>query len=298
MEKAFKFGSHEHLVGIISAPDDMAAASGRAAIVFLNAGLVHRVGPYRIHVELGRVLATEGYLALRFDLSGIGDSQFTPETREYKEMVKRDIQDAMDFLQQRYKAQKFVLIGNCSGAFNAQMAAAADDRISGLVLMDGFAARTFGYYYTVFKKYLKNPYRFFRTLGMVIDRRIKKIFEEAGEQPDKVNMFWNHLPQRTQLASELIILAQRGVAMLCIYSGGLQLHYNYANQFSDIFSDVDFRGTLQLGYFANADHTYTSYPERRKLIEFIRKWVNENHRHLPAEGANEQMQAVFSKQTV
>lgn len=275
MEKVFKFGNHEHLVGIISAPDNMTVACERPAVVFLNAGLVHRVGPYRIHVDLGRILASEGYLTMRFDLSGIGDSQFTPETREYKETVKRDIQDAMDFLQQRYKAEKFVLIGNCSGASNAHMVATVEERISGLVLMDGFFYKTAGFYYTAMKPYLANPVKFIAGMVKFLIGYFKRLVPRPKQEVKIVSMFSNVPPPKQKLADDFANLARRGVAMLCIYSGSLTAYYNYPNQFIDMFKNVDFRGMLQLQYFENADHTYTAHSERRKLIECIRQWLND-----------------------
>ncbi|HEY5972738.1 MAG TPA: hypothetical protein VIT22_12400, partial [Pseudoxanthomonas sp.] len=53
-------------------------ASGTArgtTVVLLNAGLIHRVGPFRLYVRLARELAESGFDVLRFDLPGIGDGQ-------------------------------------------------------------------------------------------------------------------------------------------------------------------------------------------------------------------------------
>jgi hypothetical protein len=276
IEKVFKFGSHEHLIGVVSTPENSFTEGGRPAVLLLNSGLLHRIGPYRLNVDLGRILASDGYLNMRFDLSGIGDSQFTPEKSYYAASVICDIQNAMDFMQKHYKSERFVLIGNCSGASNAEMSALADKRITGLVLMDGFAIRTFGFYFRVFIKYLKNPFRFFRMLGKIINSQITKIFMKSEKEPQKTSMFSNSQPKRAQLASEMRLLVERGVAILCIYSGGLPSWYSYPTQFLDMFKDVDFQGMLQLEHFKNADHLYTAYSERRKLIECTRQWLNHN----------------------
>ena len=276
MEKVIKFGRHDHLVGIITLPDDREASFQKPAILFLNAGLLHRIGPYRLHVDLGRALTSDGCITMRFDLSGIGDSQFTAERAEYKENVKNDIQDAMNFIQQKYNIDRFELVGLCSGAANAQMVAAVDHRIIGAVMMDGFAYRTPGFYYHLFKPHLKNPFHLITAAYKILLQRLRKVIRKPGGEPAKISMFSNIQPPRKQVAAEFVQLVQRGVAMLCIYSGGISAYYNYANQFKDMFGSVDFKGLLQLHYFKDADHTYTAYDQRKKLIACIRQWINEH----------------------
>jgi hypothetical protein len=43
-----------------------------------NAGMLHRVGPYRLHVRLARDLARMGFSSLRVDLADTGDSPLRP----------------------------------------------------------------------------------------------------------------------------------------------------------------------------------------------------------------------------
>lgn len=74
-EEAHRFGRASHLVGVVGLPDTRRAAIG---VIVLNAGLVHRVGPFRLHVELTRRINATGYATLRFDLSTLGDSAAAP----------------------------------------------------------------------------------------------------------------------------------------------------------------------------------------------------------------------------
>ena len=71
IEEVTRFGSNGSLVGILSRP--MRSNRNLPAILLLNAGLVHRVGPNRIYVRLARHFAALGFSVLRFDFSGIGD---------------------------------------------------------------------------------------------------------------------------------------------------------------------------------------------------------------------------------
>lgn len=72
--KAFTFGSHGGLVGVVCEPDAGPRPDVPAVLLF-NVGLNHRVGPGRLNVDLARRLAHSGYATLRFDLSGLGDSE-------------------------------------------------------------------------------------------------------------------------------------------------------------------------------------------------------------------------------
>ena len=72
-ERPVMIGADRNLMGIVCEPDGPWPAS-RPAMIMLNAGLIHRVGPNRLHVRLARELAARGFLSLRLDLSGRGDS--------------------------------------------------------------------------------------------------------------------------------------------------------------------------------------------------------------------------------
>src|SRR5690606_40846873 len=50
-------------------------AASPAALVLLNAGLTHRVGPFRCYVQFARRLASRGTHVFRFDLPRVGDGR-------------------------------------------------------------------------------------------------------------------------------------------------------------------------------------------------------------------------------
>ena len=114
-EKVHAFGKHRGLVGVVSQPDSPRDAP---AVLLLNAGLVHRVGPYRMHVDLARRLAAAGYLVLRFEQSAIGASEPRRERLSYEDRAVADGPDAMDFLGARCRGDRFIPLGRCSGALN------------------------------------------------------------------------------------------------------------------------------------------------------------------------------------
>ena len=72
-EMTVLMGRHKSLVGTLPIVA-ISAVTAPPTVVLLNAGIVHRVGPNRMHVLLARALAAAGIPSLRFDMSGIGDS--------------------------------------------------------------------------------------------------------------------------------------------------------------------------------------------------------------------------------
>ena len=71
-EHAIVFGREATSVGIVTEPAAKHTSPSLPAVVILNSGVIHRVGPNRIYVALARDLAALGFPVLRFDLSGIG----------------------------------------------------------------------------------------------------------------------------------------------------------------------------------------------------------------------------------
>jgi len=97
-------------------------------VVFLNAGMLDHVGPSRLWVELSRRWAALGYRTLRFDLSGIGESpalegMAEPITRSVHSL--RQVAEVVDSLAPGGATPDVLLVGLCSGAYQAMEAAIA-----------------------------------------------------------------------------------------------------------------------------------------------------------------------------
>ena len=84
-EKPVQFGPDGNLVGVMARPASGDVASTRPAVLFLNAGVIHRIGPHRLHVNLARYFAMRGVTSLRIDLSGIGDSRPVPGALSFRQ---------------------------------------------------------------------------------------------------------------------------------------------------------------------------------------------------------------------
>jgi dienelactone hydrolase len=277
VERPLTFGPGATLVGIESSSATSRAIAGRPAVVLLNAGLVHRVGPNRLHVAIARRLAAAGYPALRFDLAGRGDSEPRTDGLSFLAGALADAKAAMDYLQQTRGVDRFVLMGICSGAVNALQAAIVDSRVAGAIVIDAPAYPTRGYYVRYYAKRLANLDSWRNTLlaRNALGRRLFGGTRSAnrGNRDDfGVPEGESKMPSREEAERALLTVADRGAKLLVIFSGTWS-GYNYRHQFRDAFPTLKKRGAVTLEYFKDADHTFTRIANQERLVGTIARWV-------------------------
>jgi pimeloyl-ACP methyl ester carboxylesterase len=293
-ERAYTFGAGKGLVGVVSQPEPSKLRAGTPGVILLNAGLVHRVGPYRLHVDLARRLADHGFLVLRFDQSALGDSEPRQGRATYEERAVLDVGEAMDFLADKYKLSRFVPMGICSGAMNSHRAAVADARVCGAVLIDGYTYRTAASAMRHYVPRLLSPAAIEGTLRRRLtdlrqamrgtapralgsgestsEAQATKAPVAADEQPgDAGAIFEQDWPPQATVAAELRQLADRGAEMLFVYTAADG--YNHVGQFAEMFPDAAVLARTEVEYFPKADHTFTLLGDRRALIERIERWM-------------------------
>ena len=136
-EQAVAFGPDRSSIGVLADPPAELRGRERPAFLFLNSGVLPRVGPNRLHVDLSRRLAQAGFPAFRFDLSGIGDSPASGGAEDV--VVRRFIAEtraAMDFLKAARNVDRFIAFGNCSGAGVAFLTALEEPRLAGVAMIN------------------------------------------------------------------------------------------------------------------------------------------------------------------
>jgi pimeloyl-ACP methyl ester carboxylesterase len=110
----------ESIFGILTEPPTIDRA--KPAVIFLNMGTDHHIGPRRMHVHLARHLATQGFASLRLDMPGVGDSPAPPgyaENEAYPSSALDIIGAAIEFLRSERGIETVVLTGMCGGAYHA-----------------------------------------------------------------------------------------------------------------------------------------------------------------------------------
>jgi pimeloyl-ACP methyl ester carboxylesterase len=290
-EQALLLGPRHSLVAIMTPPAGGVSRSD-TTFVILNSGVIHRVGANRLHVHLARDLAHVGIPVLRFDLSGIGDS---PSRRDAKESildtVMQDIRDVVDHVSGT--SGHVVLMGLCSGAAHALLYGARDSRVSGVVLLDLWIPRTRGYHVRRTWSRISRRRSWSTLLRGRADwlRRVMRkwlrgavsaenadasvaVAGDAESDPD--------LERETRLtedqAHEILVGAFRPVLarrtpMLAAFTAGHEHQHNYASQIIDAFPELDFRGSLQLDWFPNSDHSFSDPSNASRLRRLVVDWA-------------------------
>ncbi len=268
-EQAFRFGRARHLVGIAGIPAGGAGAAsiGDVGVVVLNAGLVHRIGPFRLHVEMTRRLNALGYPTLRFDLSTLGDSSASSESQTRTQQVRGDVDDAMALLAEQSGCKRFVLVGLCSGAQNVHTVACVDPKVVGAVFLDGYAYRTLGYRVRHYLPRLLDTGRWRRLLG----RR-----QDATKVSDPEPVFAVAPSPRAVVRADFADMLDRGLKLCLIYSGGISNYFNHARQFRECFGRVMSRPGVSTGFLPECDHTYILTGDRDRLLGRIERWLSQN----------------------
>lgn len=272
-EQAVVFGQSLRLVGLLSEPSEPASSRG-PAFLLLNAGLLHRVGPNRLYVTLARRLAEEGVTTLRFDIAGLGDSPTRSDQLNYADGAVADTIAAMDYLQAERGFDTFVLGGLCSGADQSFHTAVADSRVVGNVLLDWYAYRTLGFYLRFYGPKILRVGPWLRTMRRMIAHVAARTTRPATEgTPEEIDPFARYIPPQAQVASALDATLERGVRILCVYTGGQQA-LNHQKQFERMFSGVDLRGLVDVHFLSRSTHSFTLLQHRRAVEEIVSQWAS------------------------
>ena len=264
-EQAFRFGRARHLVGVAGLP--ASPEQDVVGVIVLNAGLVHRIGPFRLHVEMTRRLNAQGYPTLRFDLSTIGDSASSGESQTRKQQICADVADAMQLLGEQAACKRFVLIGLCSGSQSAHMVACSDAKVAGAVFLDGYAYRTLGYRLRYYVPRLLDARRWMRVFS-----RNRKANQGGSSEP---TFTVAPLPQAV-VRADFAGMLDRGIKLCLIYSGGISQYFNHARQFRECFGRVMAHPDVSTSFLKEADHTYILTGDRNRLLDGIERWLSHN----------------------
>lgn len=281
-EQALLLGASQSLVGIVTPPVEGAAAADQPAVVMLNSGIIHRVGANRMNVSLARALAAAGHLVVRFDLSGIGDSEPRSDGLPPLEAHLADIREVIDTLQATRGVQRVVLLGLCSGADHSVVYAAQDARVVGAVLLDPTIPRTRRYYLRLYGRRAMRPriwwrmlcgrYRLWHALASRIAAASQRPDPSAGQVPDG-------RPSRAEVFAYMERAydqsVRSGVQFLAVFTAGLERQHNYREQILDAFPRVPFGQQLELQYHAEADHTFAAQACRDRVIREIVQWMQQ-----------------------
>ena len=273
-ELAHTFGRDRALVGIVTEPAPGARRPGAPALLLANVGMHHRVGPYRLFVDLARRLAELGFTTLRFDLSGLGDSASRSDGSDEARWTE-DMKSAMTLLQDKHQARSFVVLGLCSGVDPAHAIALADPRIRGAVFVDGHAFFTPMHYVHRYVFRAAKP----RAWELFLKRRAPRLFgveKEMRAGQDGANLAFARPPMpRARFIREISRLLEQEIPLLFAFTGEQDHVFSHPDQFHEMVHPLQTRGRVDVAIYPRADHTLSMPEDRRAFVGAIARWLAE-----------------------
>jgi len=276
-ERALLFGDSDNLVGILTEPDPDKASEDRPGVIFLNSGILHRAGASRLYVKIARRLGSSGFTALRFDHSGIGDSEARRDDRSFLESSIHEARLAMDLLQERRGVRQFILMGLCSGSDMAYWTALVDERVVGLTQLDPFVYRTRKFMVRHYLPRLLSPRAWWASLrarARHLSTRLRSAPDDEAARSGWVDPEYTRIfPPRAEVEQGLGRLAERGVGFYTFISGNMSDLLNYSGQYEESFSSVEFRDLLTVDFKPQANHTVTGLEHQEMVVAGIDAWA-------------------------
>ncbi len=277
-ERAVRFGRSTNLVGILAEPPGHARVDGAPVAIFLNSGIIHRVGASRLYVQAARRLAAEGFTSLRFDFSGIGDSDARRDALRFEESAVREIREAMDELEGWTGAEGFVLCGLCSGADMAHEAGIVDERVVGLVQFDPYAYRTWKWY---LRYYGPRALRLgvwtnaVRVRWRALRERLRPPPDDGTAEVFVAPEYRRVFPPRARVEAGIRQMADRGVRFFVCFTGD-ERDFLYPEQYAESYRSVDFGDRLTVHHLRASNHTFTQLPAQAELMARLGTWFGES----------------------
>jgi pimeloyl-ACP methyl ester carboxylesterase len=285
-EYAHLVGCSSPLVAIITTPGRATHdAAGKPALILLNAGIVHHIGPARWSVRLARRMAERGHVAVRFDHAGIGDSDPRRDARPFHAAAVDEVREVIDSVQRMHGVDSFVVMGLCSGASTSILCAQSDPRVIAAIAVNppgiggessdvGEYLLNEGWAQRYFKKSLLNPRAWWRAItGRIEYRRL-------------CGVMWTHICNRVRppdaledelgsAARLLVETTSRGKRVFFVLSQndeGIGSARKLLD--SDALRQRVGAGLIQETNIAGTDHTFALQCNQEQLFETVERFID------------------------
>lgn len=234
------------------------------AVVLFNAGAIHRVGPFRLHVALARALARQGFPVARVDQPGVGDA-IGPAARPMASLAE----GLLDHLQAVTGCRRFVVGGICSAADLGWKLALQDTRVAGLVLVDPVARRA-------------HPAHRLGQLSMLWQRGpagwadlLRRRLHPGAAPVQPADSELRDWPAPGQEGPQLERLVGRGVELFVLYTGGAADYMTHRWQFYGGFGRAARDPRVHFQHWRHCDHLFYRPDDRDRLVDALVAWARE-----------------------
>jgi len=290
MEQAVFIGAPDRLFGIVTTPvPGQGAQPPTTAVMLLNSGAVHHIGPNRLYVTLARRWAAQGIVVLRLDLSGLGDS--SPRAGEAENVVygsraNEDISAAMNFLTSEYGVTDIHAIGVCSGGYHGFKSAVAGAPLRTVVSInpltfnwkegtslafpeyrvaqDVMRYKTNALQWASWKKLLTGGVNIPELLQVLLRRGASATANSVKDLARRLN-----IPLPDDLGTELAALSKRDVNLLFVFANGEPGIDLLKNGGGCVVQRLRTHRQLDIQMIDGADHTFTTRWSRERLVEVL-----------------------------
>jgi pimeloyl-ACP methyl ester carboxylesterase len=273
-ESALLFGRSKSLVGILTEPRATEGRTDPPGVVILNAGVLHHVGPSRVHVQLARALAEAGFPVLRFDLSGIGDSLPREGAETFAVSSLREIGEAFAVLEAR-GVRRFLVAGICSGADNGLRMALHEPRVVGAALVDGYNLANVAH---TLHRYGRRALSARSWARLVLGRSevwrvLWRLVTAARSEKPAQTRVESIVPSPDEYVENVRTLAERGTHLLLAYTGRSPAYFNYRRLIRKRLRSWPSRERVSVSYLEGSDHVFTLSANRRRLTDLVSDWA-------------------------
>lgn len=285
-ERIGYLGQDESLFAVTTVRTDHAPSR---AVVLLNAGAIPHTGPGRLYVDLARRWAARGYLVIRYDQFGIGDSEnhaVDPEGTVYATSALPALQFVLEHIAIAWNVDSIETIGICSGAYHGLKAAAAGMPLTRASVINplvffwepGMSLANPTFKDSLAAAQLKESVKQWEKWKKVINGQVDLLewYRVAGRR------LANHLTRLAHnvarvvghslskdLGVELRDIERRGVQVLFVFSVGDPGEDLLRFEAGWSLPGLLRRGTVKVRHVAGADHTFTREWTKVALIDVL-----------------------------
>ena len=261
------------------------------AFLFLNSGYDHSIGWGRSTVDFARALAAAGIASLRMDVAGLGESRLWPGQAPqvlYSDRQLDDVRAAVDWLVGEHGVERVLLVGRCSGAYLALIAAQADPRIKGAVAIN--TRRVVWDPDEDVEETLREPIQTLETYrrkmvdrqmlkrlvtgDLPLSRVMRRLYGAVSRALDRklatvLRGYSRHFRLARIVKKRFSTLRDRGVSVSLVFCEGDRGLGDIAAWFGDDFSGLRAYSNVTLSMIESADHNLTPPPARAEVLDLL-----------------------------
>lgn len=270
-EEAMRFGEGGRLLGVLTFPGAVPDTTEPTPVfVFLNAGLLHRVGPRRLHVDIARRLALQGIPSLRIDQSGIGDSPMQVGNSAV-DQAAADFREVVKLVEAHLGPRPLVLGGLCAGADNAIFMTNQNEApVVGMFLFDPV-------------NYPDGSFRvrsLLRLCGEIIAHPVFHtrlflhrvgLFLGGARRVDQLSL--RDVPTREQTRRAFDAIRARGGQVYSLFTRYSLIYYNKQGQYRRALGVEGYDDFATERFWPTVNHVLPLASQRLRLIAEIETWA-------------------------